>query len=218
MKLVLIILTSSFLFFTSCNKNGQDGRSKFSKDIDLSIDPCNYISKEMIVCHFGGSSSNLELIDDSNPNKISSACGYMWKKSDQDEIQVHRSKILLASASKGANVESERISDFNQFNSPNNRVKIGSFTSYDDDKSAIRDFKYAQIASTQREHKIENSNGSNILEINGVGDQAFYNRVNKSLNVRFGTISFSVIVDTEFDTETNILIAKKLANEVWNKL
>lgn len=221
MKYSLFLLTAAFLFLTSCNKNSES--SNFYKNVDLSANPCSYITKQMILCHFGVSTSKLELKNvntQSDNNK--SQCGYFWEKSDVEETQ----------------------SGNNHSASTSNHIKIGNFRKYNDEIAAVRDFKRNYWISSN-EHTTErnsdmNSRNHSILdesfrtmhdglqreyntdfkltEVFGVGDQAFYDHLNKSLDVRFGTFSFSVFIETEYDTETNILIAKKLAREVWEKL
>ena len=221
MKYSFILLTATFLFFTSCNKNS--GNSDLYKDIKLSENPCDYITKQMILCHFGISKSKLELKDvKTQSNTDKSQCGYYWEKSTTDKAQVGD----------------------NHSTTSRNHIKIGNFRKYNDKVTASRDFKRNYWISSNenitekgsnskgRSHSILDQSANKmynelqkdyntdfkLTEVYGIGDQAFYDHLNKSLDVRFGTFSFSIFIETEFDTETNILIAKKLVREVWGKL
>ncbi len=225
MKYFILLFTVTVLSLTSCNKSGED--SRFSKNVNLPISPCDYITKQMIVSHFGVSKSKLELegISNSSSNK-DPQCGYYWKNEN------NASNSLIQSGHLGSE-------------SPISHIKIGNFRKYEDIHSAKRDFKKPYWVSSSGErnqqltylvddknhdwleekyHKLNNDLSGEFIrdiklkEVYGVGDQAFYDEENKSLDVRFGTFSFSIFIETEFDTETNILIAKKLANEVWEKL
>ena len=228
MKNLILIITVIVLSFTSCNKSNNSDNSQFSKSISKSISPCDYIDKQMIVCHFGMSKTKLKFQDLNNEsNSIAIQCGYSWKKSNNNDGNHVRKTFHTNQKSK------------------NNYIKIGNFRTYADIISAASDFKkiywvtsnenvkMAGIALNNNEsydalnEKLNNSiddfqgrskSGLRLTEVNGVGDQAFYDHLNKSLDVRFGTLSFSVFIETEMDTETNILIAKKLALEVWEKL
>jgi RNA polymerase sigma factor (sigma-70 family) len=123
------------------------------------MNPCDYITREMIVCHFGGSSAELELIDDyyqvQNP---CSQCGYLWKKTNYEEIRNDRTNVMMAYASIGTfnnhkNEKEEKSSDLSQLESPSNHIKIGHFRKYDDYKSAIRDFKNTHSVPSKEELK-----------------------------------------------------------------
>jgi hypothetical protein len=237
MNHLLVIISLSVFFLSSCNKNLDDGSSSFSKSIDLSIDPCDYISKQMIVCHFGLSSANLELTNDSNHASTFSQCGYSWGKTNHGEIQANQTYIMTAYASEGTNSNDDNIkelerSDLTHLELPSNHVIIGRFIKYNDYESAVIDFKTAHKSPSEEEFNKTPNTISEIsdglshetdrrpifTEVEGAGDLAFYDHKSKSLDVCYGTLSFSIFIETEFDIETNILIAKKLANEVWNKL
>jgi len=225
MKNLILIITVIVLSFTSCNKSNNSDNSQFSKSISKSISPCDYIDKQMIVCHFGMSNTKLKFQDLNNESSnITAQCGYSWKKSNINDA--------------GNTFQTNR-------KSKNNHIKIGNFRTYDDIISAASDFKKTYwvtsnenvkkggIALNNEESRdvlneklknlsdnfqVTSKGGLKLTEVYGVGDQAFYDHQNKSLDVRFGTLSFSVFIETEMDTETNILIAKKLALEVWEKL
>jgi len=57
-----------------------------------------------------------------------------------------------------------------------------------------------------------------FTKVDGIGDQAFYDHLDKSLDVRFGTIAFSLTISTEEGLEKDIEVPKKLVKEVWDKL
>ncbi|PWH85302.1 hypothetical protein [Brumimicrobium oceani] len=221
MKYSLFFITVTFLFLSSCNKNSDNNR--YYKDVDLSENPCEYLTKQMVLSHFGISTSKLELknVYPQSSNDISQ-CGYFWEKSQDAEHKISNKKSEFA----------------------NNHIKLGSFRKYKNEIAAERDFQRNYWISSNEDLKAsttdsgtgsystENPNASSmhygvqgnynsdfkLTEVFGIGDQAFYDHLNKSLDVRFGTISFSIFIETEYDTETNILIAKKLAKEVWEKL
>lgn len=235
---IILFLVATFLL-SSCNKNGEGDNPSYSKSIDFPINPCSYINRKMIVCHFGISSSLLDFTEESNqPNNSYSQCGFTWKKSNYEEIQGNRTEVMQAMAIKGSGGNDSKLSHLNELSSSNNYIKVGHFKKYESNKSAKRDFynshrdltkeeflnfnreleKQESVKQRKGDLSDDTVNTLAFTEVEGVGDQAFYNHALKSLDVRFGKLSFSVFIETEFETETDILIAKKLAYEVWKKL
>lgn len=252
MKYLIIVLASIPFFFTSCaNEGGEnDGSSSVntSKTIDLPINTCDYITKEMVLSRFDVKSEDLELKDDNNEKSSSySQCGYIWKKANYDELLAIRTDMMMAYAMKGVNKNTEEVkmSDIIKLESPNNMLKIGHFKTYDDVKSAVTRFDnshrvptkkdmeklHQEIDKSGEEHgldekskkmgkKLTSGIGSSLkfTEVDGIGDKAYFDHLDKSLDVRFGKHTFSVFIDTENDFDTNIKMAKEIAQEVWDKL
>ncbi|WP_107039033.1 hypothetical protein [Brumimicrobium mesophilum] len=238
MKYSLIFIIASLFILSSCDKNGSIDDSTYVKEMDFPINPMEHIHRSMIVCHFGVSSAKLDYVEEiiTNDNSLS-VCGFEWEKTNHDEIQDHRSKMMMAYAINGTSREdglSKKVDvfDLKKLKSANNYLKIGLFREYANFKSAKSDFynshqvssnieinKSADIQVESAGLTIVNSGESRkFTAIEGIGNQAYYNHNLKSLDVLFGNISFSVFIDSEFDIETDILIAKKIAYEVWKGL
>ena len=258
MKYFIVIFTASIFCLSSCGGDGNSGTdvngkssSKFSKRIDLPINTCDFITKEMVLSHFDVKTGELDL-KDNNDKKSStySRCGYQWKKSNYEEIQKKKFEIIrnYSSAGKkadGGNEKKAGLSDLMNLESPNSKLLIGDFKDFENNEEASKAFKRSHHVPSKEDvkklHKeidkkgeeegldeeskelgknLTGSIASNLkfTEINGVGDEAYYDHLDKSLDVRFGTLTFSVYIDSENDFKTNMEIAKKIAKEVWEKL
>lgn len=255
MKHLAHALLLMLIFCVSCNSVDLDemveekqkrSNDYHSKDITLPLNPCDYISRSMILSRFKVTSEELELKEENvyiNTNNNYSKCGYTWKKSNYEELQNRLSEAMLDYATqrevkKGMNNEME-FSKINQLESPNNSVQIGYFKEYKNSNQAKKDFENAHKVPSAKEIKMvyrefdkksiqskrighalssDLVNNMKFTRVDKVGDAAFYDHLNQSLNVRFGTISFSVFIESESGFDTNIQLAKELALEVWNKL
>lgn len=143
------------------------------------------------------------------------------------------------------NTKEVTMSDIMKLDSPLSLIKIEKLKKYEELDKAVRSFENSHKVPTKKDmkklHKEIDKKGdqegldekskdmgkkltggiaSNLkfTKVDGIGDQAFFDHLDKSLDVRFGLYTFSLIIDTELSLETNIDIAKKIAQEVWDKL
>lgn len=252
MRYLILILASTTFFFTSCNNEGGNENSnssaKYSKTIDLPLNTCDYINEETVLSRFDVKREELEFKDDNNEKSSSySKCGYLWKKTNYEELSAKRREMLMAYAMKGVkknNIE-VKMSDVMKLESPSNMLKVGHFKEYDNEKSAVSRFDNSHQVPTKKDikklhdeidkqgsesgldekskdmgKKLTSGIGGSLkfTEVNGIGDKAYFDHLDKSLDVRFGKYSFSVFIDTENDFDTNIEMAKEIAQEVWDNL
>jgi hypothetical protein len=138
-----------------------------------------------------------------------------------------------------------KISDITKLESPFGTIMIGNFEQYEDLQKALDRFTQLhkvpskedmaalnkEIDKKFKEEGIEDNSkkvgkelvggiagGLKFTEIGGIAGQAYFDHLDRSLDVRFGTFTFSVVIDSELDFDENIEIAKKIAQEVWDKL
>lgn len=242
MKSTILITLLSLLLLFSCRREinkskAESGNGKFYKntaEIELPENMCGLISVEEITSHFEVQKVDLDVEDDN------SKCGYSWKKSNFEKLREQQIKTIynFAKDESGLKLDEERISnttlsDIVESKSPYNTVQVGDFTKYNNLPKAIDYFTRIHKTPTKEEIKRlkrkiekEHPNGK-VFEINrkmkfkkitGIGDQAYYNYSDMSLDIRFGILSFRIYIDSEKDLKTNIQIAKKLAKSVWKKL
>ncbi|HLV41222.1 MAG TPA: hypothetical protein VKY37_02995 [Brumimicrobium sp.] len=183
-----------------------------------------------------------------DPESYYAKCGYRWKKPNFEELEEKHRNAMMDYMMKGVSKKEgakTSLSDVMKLESPYGSVSIGHFKQYDKMKSAVNQFTQLHRVPTKDdmahlnkeidkefdEKKLdENSKklgkelsggiASNMkfTEIDGIGDQAFFDHLDKSLDVRFGTFSFKVYIDSSQDFDSNVEIAKKIAQEVWDKL
>ncbi|WP_107039034.1 hypothetical protein [Brumimicrobium mesophilum] len=144
------------------------------------------------------------------------------------------------------NAEEElTLSDITSLESPMNLVKGGHIIEYENIVRAVNDFNNShkvpseadlkllqkEIDKKSKEEELDEkaieigrkltsgiADNLKFTKVDGIGDAAYIDHLAKSLDVRFGTFSFAITMDTELDLVANIKIAKKIANEVLGKL
>lgn len=259
MKHYALLIASISLLFSSCGSGGttavdKDGNivaSSYTKKVDLPVNPCEYITRKMVIAHFDVTEEDLELDENfSKINNSSAVCGYKWRKSNHEELEEIQRNVMLDYAMQGVTKRegSEgkiKISDLTKLESPNSIVQIGMFEQYDKMQTAVDRFIQLHRVPTKEDMAVLNkeidkefkkkgldeksknmgkglsggiASSMKFTEITGVGDQAFFDHLNKSLDVRFGTLTFKVIIDSELSFDENVEIAIKIAKEVWDKL
>lgn len=256
MKRFAYIMFSSALLFscgskenTAVDKEGNTVISIFSKKIDLPLNPCDYISREMVMAHFDVAESKLELDEDfTDPTSAYAKCGFKWKKSNYDELsKIHQDAMMnyMMHGIEKKEGPKPKLSDLTRLESPYGTILVGNFKQYDDMQKALNGFSQSHHVPTKEEMAALNkeidkqfaekgmddnakkigksltggiAGGLKFTKIDGIGDQAFFDHLNRSLDVRFGTFTFKVYFDSELSFEENIEIAKKIAQAVWDKL
>lgn len=241
----LCILAS---FLISCGgdtpSSSSEGKSGVVKAKNASIPDniCGLVTKEMIFGWFDVDEAELEAEEDlSSYSPEYSKCGYTWKKENYEELTQKYMEYMMAGAA-GGKVD---IAEVARLESPSNSILVGGFKEYESAESAKSRFKDLHRVPTREdleklkqefdeEAEAENLNetqkeigtelGGGIAAtmkftpVAGIGEEAFYSELDKSLDVRYGAITFKVYVDTELGHEENIVIAKEIAGTVLEKL
>lgn len=196
-----------------------------NNDIVKLIDETDEMNTMTSKCGFQWKKSNFEQIQDKRIEKLK-AYSHAYARAMEEEGE-------------------STIYKLSQFESAYNTVQIGDFQKFKNERVAINYFENthkiltaeelnqvnqvindkmddSEITEQQREvgNELTKSIARNMefTPIYGIGDQAFYDHLDRSLDVRYGTIAFSVYIDTEYGFETNIRIAKEIAQEVWESL
>lgn len=233
---------------TAVDKEGNTVSSKFVKNVDLPENPCVFITKEMVTSNYDVKADKLELDDNSSGEYSKyDDCSYSWKKKNYEELQNKRLDIMMNAntATRKKGVKETSMGDLMKMEPSSNRVGVGHFVKYDNLQDALNQFTNLHHVPTKEEmeklhkemkkeadkkglsedskktgKKLTTGIGSNLkfTKVDGIGDQAFYSHLDRSLDVRFGTISFSILISTEEGLDKDIDVAKKLAKEVWNQL
>lgn len=226
--------------------NGNVTTTKYTLDITLPNNLCGLISVDMIISHFDVQRIDLDLEDDyskcgyswKKPN-----FDELRERQINTVFEYAKKESRMSSDNEGDS--SSTLSDAIKTESPYNTIQVGNFKKYQSLQDAVDRFTMFHRVPTDEEvnrlHeemkkqidkenknigtlKAENnftigiSRKLKFKTIDGVGDQAFYDYLDRSLDVRYGLISFKVYLDSEKDLETNIEIAKELADAIWEKL
>lgn len=254
-SIIIIILTSLLLIScdakenTAVDKFGNTVKSSFSKKITLPLNPCDYITRSMIMAHLDVDEASLELDEDYlEPESAYAKCGYKWKKSDYDELsKIHQDVMMehmMHKIQKNKGPQ-PKMSDITKLESPFGTVKVGNFKQYKNLQQALDRFTQAHTVPSKEDMATLNkeidkklkeegftessqkagkelvggiAGGLKFTKIDGIADQAYFDHLDRSLDVRYGTFAFKVVIDTELSFDENIAIAKKIAQEVWDKL
>ncbi len=226
--------------------NGHSTTTQYTLDKTLPENLCGLITVEMIMDNFDVQKLDLDLEDDYSKCGYSWKKNNFEQLRDQqiEAVFDYAKRESGLTSKKGADTELSKVVNIE---SPYNTVQVGNFKKYKNLQEAVDQFtKYHQVPDKEEMNRLYNEmkkqiakeNAKNGLDANeieeklkftyaktldfqtidGVGDQAFYDYLDKSLDVRYGIISFKVYLDSEKDFETSIEIAKDLANAVWDKL
>lgn len=232
---------------TAVDKDGNSVISEYTEDIDLPENPCEFLTEEMVTSNFDVKEADELKLNDKNKEgySIRETCFYTWKKENYDELKDKRSKLMMSAMVGGEDGKKASMSDVLKVESPVNKLGVGRFRKYDDMQDALTQFTNLHRTPTKKD--MENLNkeidkaaekeglnrdskkagkdltkgiGSNLkfTKVDGIGDQAFYDHLDKRMDVRFGNFSFSILISTEKGLEKDIEIAKKLAQKVWDQL
>lgn len=222
--------------------------SQFSKSITLPDDPCKFITKEMVTSNYNVTADQLEETgNDMDGYSQYETCTYSWKKKKYDSLQNKQIDMAMSAAmgSKKKGGKKASIGDMMSVESPYNTLGVGKFRQYDDVKSAIFQFKNLHHIPSKEDmeklkkefdkeaakkglnedqkkmgHGLSKGIHSNLKfsKVEGIGDEAYYDYLDKSLDVRFGKVTFSLIISTEDGYKKDIEVAKKLVKKVWSQL
>lgn len=226
---------------SSASSEGKSGAVK-ARNVSIPDDICGLVTKEMIFGWFDVDEAELEAeVDLSSYSPEYSKCGYTWKKENYEELTEKYMEYMMAGVT-GGKVD---IAEAARLESPSNSILVGGFKKYESAESAKSSFKnlhrvpskedleklkqeFDKKAETEnlneRQKEIGTELGGGIAAamkftpVSGVGEEAFYSELDKSLDVRYGAITFKVYVDTELGHEENIVIAKEIAGTVLEKL
>lgn len=217
-----------------------------TEDKDLPDEVCGLLTKELIANYFDIDEGELEF-EDKYVGTNYHQCGFKWEKSNFEELKDSQRKafkmFIKSSTTSLENNELNELSlsDVLMMESPYAFVQVGQFNKFKSvieaetvfstlyDKPNGEEVLLLNKAFFSKEFNLENLEIDHyrfnklieefkFKEIKGVGDQAYYDMINKSVNVRFGTLTFRVYIDSEFDISTNIEIGKSIALAVWEKL
>lgn len=241
MRLTYTLLCLGMLLHTSCsNDNSNTGDSAKTKSVKITVpeDICSLINMEMIQHYFDVVETDLEMVLDLENYEEYATCGYKWEKSNFEELKELRLEKMMAMSFQKEGEGKASVSDILELESPYSLVYVGKFKTYKDAKNAKDRFvqshkvptkedmehlkkeinKSEELTEDQKEmgNDFSGEIGSNLefKKIVGVGDIAFYDYLNKSVDVLLSDISFSVLIDSEKPLEENIDIAKNIAVEV----
>lgn len=222
-----------------------DGNTE-TESKNIPKDVCDLLAKDLILRYFDVHGSQLEL-EEKYAGTNYHQCGFKWEKPNFEELKDRQREALDILMHDVAAYDDKdytwelSISDVLMMESPYAFVQVGQFTKFKNVKEAESVFSILydkpdgdeilrlNNAIFTKEFGLENldidqSNFKSLIEefkfkkIKGIGDQAYYDMINKSINVRFGTLAFRVYIDSEFDISTNIEIGKSIALHVWEKL
>lgn len=228
------------------DKNGHTITTKYAVDKELPENLCGLITVEMITAKFDVQKLDLDLEDDYSKCGYSWKKDDFEKLRNQ-QIDAVFEYAKQESGLTSEKENSTRLTKAISIESPYNTIQVGDFKKYKNLQEAVDQFtKYHQVPDKEEMNRLynemkkqivkentENSlNSDDIQEkleftsartldfktIDGIGDQAFYDYLDKSLDVRYGIISFKIYLDSEKEFEAGIEIAKELANAVWDKL
>lgn len=242
-----LLLTSCRLDKNSAlDHKGNVVTTQFTKEITLPENLCGLITIDMIMAHFEVQKNELDLEDDFSQCGYSWKKANFEELREQQintvfSITQNGSEI----SSEEDDKFNTTMSDVIISESPYNTIQVGNFEKHDNLQEAVNRFTMLHRVPTKEEmNRLYNEMKKQIAKehlnneaidtdrvlalgvpknmkfekIDGIGDQAFYDYLDKSLDVRYGKISFKVYIDSEKDIDTNIKIAKELAEAVWEKL
>lgn len=247
MRYIILILSLLGLLLTACSDKNNTESSEDSKvaikEVAIPEDICGIITKKTIFYYFNIDESAIELElkeEISKSNAQYSKCGYEWKKHNYEELNKIYTDYLIQSTMSGE----VNISEISKLESPSNTVQIGAFRIAKNLDEAKTDFKNQHRIPTEEDMEVlrkeidkneegnlsseEKSIGKKLSEniasnlkftpVEGIGDEAFYSHLDKSLDIRYDKMSFKVYIDTYLTMDENIEIAKKIAQEFLDSL
>lgn len=219
--------------------------SQFTKEVILPDDPCKLITVDMVTAYFNVQQLGLDFEDNYSKCGYSWKKSNF---EELRELQINAIFNYAKKESESTSTEdnsNEMLSDAIEIVSPYNTVQVGNFIRYKSLQDAIDRFTLLHKVPTKEEmdrlrremkkqvskenlkeealdidiySALKLSKNLKFKKIDGVGDQAYYDFFDKSLDVRYGIISFKLYIDSEKELETNIEIAKELADIIWKKL
>lgn len=227
MKNVLTLLVF-FIFISSCSQLKKENARVDDKQLFSSVKGkertkfpqqiCPLISRTMVNNYFQVAEEELELIENSwsaYGNYLD--CGFKWKKPNFEELQDKQYQALKTYRHKGrwagdkrVDTEFSSVPELGLLESPYSEVLIGHFREFSTEKQAQNEF--SMIYPTTEEEK------TSSIKIDGVGNQAYYDKENKFLDVRFGTLAFKIFIDSELDMDSTIQVSVKMAEEVYQSI
>lgn len=232
---------------TAVDKDGNTVTSEFGKDYKLPENPCDFLSEEMVTSNYNVTADKLKLKDKNGEGySRHETCFYTWEKKNFEELTAKRSEVMMSAMMGGRDGKKPASTgDVLKTEDPVNRLGVGRFRKYDNAEAAKTQFINLHRVPTKKDMakldeefkkaadkeglsedskeagtKLTEGIGSNLsfTEVFGIGDQAFYDHLDKRLDIRFGTLSFSIIISTEDGFDRDMEVAKELAHEVWLKL
>lgn len=208
---------------------------------EMALEPCTLLSLEMVVEKFKVSAEDIEKKDHVSKNgKLSaySYCKYLWKKPNFEEIQERIVTKMIEAAKKRDTKNS--IQTAMNMETPYFEVGVSNFKVYDSKEKATKYFsdankvpekkdleklnKAIDTVSDEKLSKEDKEMGNDLVggiaskmkfeKVEGVGDLAFWDYLDKRLNVLYGNVQIGFHVYISDDKDENIKLAKELANEI----
>ncbi|PKR79745.1 hypothetical protein CW751_13550 [Brumimicrobium salinarum] len=186
--------------------------------------------------------------DFTDPHSKYAKCGFKWKKNNFEELsKVHQDAMMsyMMKSAKKDQGPKPKLSDITKLESPYAKLMVGEFKAYEDFQKAVKRFDLLHKVPSKNDIEALNKSideeldkqdlkaetkkqGKSVVggiaeslkftKVEGVGDRAYYDHLDRALNVRFGIYTFSVGIDSDLSFDENIEIAKKVALNVWNNL
>lgn len=241
----LLLLFSIFLYITlgACSFDKRISDNQSASDVgseknmeEFSLQWYKTISRSRVVTYFGVDEENIELVE--KPNSFGfKDFGFMWKKSNYEELKDQKINAILThkskdSATEQVNGSNEIYNVVSEYESPFGEVLVKNFRKYKDIKEAKQQFSlihqnsksnidralnYSKLTD-KKAFEIPRDKYSKLTEIPGVGDEAYFDSSTHSLDIRYKDIAFMISIDSELDPSLNLEIAKEMAREILNEL
>lgn len=232
---------------SSNSSNSSNNYSKAK--ITLPESTCDVISAEFVSQTFGVPVDELEegwSARDLDWGIDITDCGYTWKKDNYDEV-LSEMLTTISKVTRGDLKDDGTPYRFQDVVYPDNKILVGRIKTYDSTDAAQNWFKNSHRSLSEEEKDFLNEWLGEELEeqglsdeqveigeeigwllwgldlafipVDGIGDMASFDTLERSLDVLYGTVSIDVYIDIEWlSQEEMIEKAKEVSRHAWDQI
>lgn len=188
----ILFFSCSSQSFQFVDEKGNVIRSYFTNQTQIPTDLCSLLPQEKVIALFATDSTPI------SKNYFGDSCLIYWENDTVFDYNSNRNKTVI------------KIANFKKYKSFKN-----AYIRFD---SILNESNNAQFTNHSDVFSENKSVVNHFTPLVGIGDYAYYNLQSKSLNVLFGSTSFSVTVHSIDSEIINIQKAKEIAKIIYSNL